>query len=297
MAKLSRKKGTTSYIAHIFIQDSSSTTGAGLTGLTNASSGLVCRYVNPGGTLSASITLETIATLGTYAAPTSAAHIRFKEVSNADPSKGVYEIQTHNDWMNLTGGSILIMLAGATNMAQALFEIELTGPDNQDAVRGGMTALPNAAADAAGGLPISDAGGLDMDAIALDVAGLDGAAMRGTDGAYTGTPPTVAAIADAVLDETPTGHTGALKDTYDNAIQIGVAGVGLTAVLTNQITESYAANGVAPTYAQAIMAMHQLLMQFVISGTSYTVKKLDNTTTAFVGTLNDGTAPTSLVRT
>ncbi|MHC4178345.1 MAG: hypothetical protein ACYSWU_12610, partial [Planctomycetota bacterium] len=37
--------------------------------------------------------------------------------------------------------------------------------DLDDSVRAGLTALPNAAADAAGGLPISDAGGLDMDAI------------------------------------------------------------------------------------------------------------------------------------
>lgn len=36
--------------------------------------------------------------------------------------------------------------------------------DPYDTVRMGMTALPNAAADAAGGLPISDAGGLDLDA-------------------------------------------------------------------------------------------------------------------------------------
>lgn len=36
--------------------------------------------------------------------------------------------------------------------------------DLDDSVRGGMTALPNANADAAGGLLISDAGGLDMDA-------------------------------------------------------------------------------------------------------------------------------------
>ena len=36
--------------------------------------------------------------------------------------------------------------------------------DPTDAVRMGMTALPNAAADAAGGLPISDLGGLDLDA-------------------------------------------------------------------------------------------------------------------------------------
>lgn len=33
--------------------------------------------------------------------------------------------------------------------------------------------------------------------------------MRGTDGAYTGTPPTAAAIADAVLDEVLSGHTTA----------------------------------------------------------------------------------------
>lgn len=42
--------------------------------------------------------------------------------------------------------------------------------DLDDSVRAGLTALPNAAADAAGGLPISDAGGLDMDAILADTA-------------------------------------------------------------------------------------------------------------------------------
>jgi len=41
--------------------------------------------------------------------------------------------------------------------------------DFDDAVRGGMTALPAANADAAGGLPISDAGGLDIDAMNTNV--------------------------------------------------------------------------------------------------------------------------------
>lgn len=41
--------------------------------------------------------------------------------------------------------------------------IQLVAHDPFDAVRLGLTALPNAAADAAGGLPISDAGGLDLD--------------------------------------------------------------------------------------------------------------------------------------
>jgi len=39
----------------------------------------------------------------------------------------------------------------------------INGYDPTDAVRIGMTALPNAAADAAGGFPVSDAGGLDLD--------------------------------------------------------------------------------------------------------------------------------------
>ena len=43
--------------------------------------------------------------------------------------------------------------------------IQLVDFDPFDAVRMGMTALPNAAADAALGLPISDAGGLDLDAM------------------------------------------------------------------------------------------------------------------------------------
>lgn len=77
-------------------------------------------------------------------------------------------------------------------------------------------------------------------------------------------------------------------------IQSGLATV--SGVLTTQMTEAYAANGVAPTLAQAIFAIHQMLMQMAISGTSVTVRKLDNATPAFVVTLDDADAPTSAVR-
>jgi hypothetical protein len=62
------------------------------------------------------------------------------------------------------------------------------------------------------------------------------------------------------------------------------------------MTEAYAANGVAPTPVQAMFAMHQMLMQFGIASTNYTVKKLDNTTTAFVVTLDSATTPTAASR-
>lgn len=147
MAKLSRKKGITSQIFHIFIQDSSLTTGAGKTGLAYNTASLVARYINAGGTLSASITLEDITTLGTYQVPTSNAHMRFKEVSNADPSKGLYEIHVHNDWMNLSGGSLVIMLAGAANMAPVMLEIDLQADVNVThwggtAIVGGVAGVP-----------------------------------------------------------------------------------------------------------------------------------------------------------
>lgn len=66
---------------------------------------------------------------------------------------------------------------------------------------------------------------------------------------------------------------------------------------TVAMTESYAANAAAPTPIQAMFAIHQYLQQFSISTTNYTVKKLDNSTTAFVVTLNDATSPTAAART
>src|SRR3972149_1717259 len=136
MAKLSRKKGVTSQILHIFIQDSSATTGAGLAGLLFSSAGLACKYINAGGVLSGAITLEDITTLGTYQAPTLNTNMRFKELNSASPSQGMYELHVHNDWMNLTGGSLVIMLAGATNMAQFRLEIDLQADVNVTHVAG-----------------------------------------------------------------------------------------------------------------------------------------------------------------
>lgn len=66
---------------------------------------------------------------------------------------------------------------------------------------------------------------------------------------------------------------------------------------TVAMTEAYAANGAAPTPVEALYGIQQMLQMFAISGTSLTVKKLDNATTAFVVTLNDATSPTGAART
>jgi hypothetical protein len=67
-------------------------------------------------------------------------------------------------------------------------------------------------------------------------------------------------------------------------------------ILTTQMTESYAADGTAPTLAQALFLIQQSLHEFAISDVTRTVKRLDGTTTAATFTLDSSTAPTSTTR-
>ena len=157
-------------IFHVFAQDSTSTTGAGKASV--AFGDWTCRYIRSGEAISGAITPQDITTIGTYAAPTANTNIRIKAVDNTNMI-GVYEVQIHADWVNTTNScqSLTVYLT-ASGVAVLPIQIPLTGWNQQDAVRGGMTALPNAAADAAGGLIISDAGGLDADAQRSDVAAI-----------------------------------------------------------------------------------------------------------------------------
>jgi hypothetical protein len=147
--KLSIKAGATSQTVNVFIQDSTSTTGAGLSGLVFNTSGLIAYYALPL-SASAQITLVTLAAVTT--AYTSGG---FKEI-DATNMKGWYRLDLPNAAI-ASGRFVSIHLSGAANMAPLPLEIELTGWDNQDSTRGGLTALPNANAAANGGLPTCDA--------------------------------------------------------------------------------------------------------------------------------------------
>lgn len=144
------ERGTTSVILHIEILDSTSTTGGMKTGLAYDTASIACRKIRSGETLSSAVTIEDITTLGTYQAPTSNAHIRFKEVDSTN-WPGLYEIHIHNDWLDNTNSrrNVKFVIRGATGMVATSVELQLADP-----VRGvgSPTALPNAAAEAAGGL-------------------------------------------------------------------------------------------------------------------------------------------------
>lgn len=146
MAKASRLAGATSNIFEIFIQDSTSTAGAGKTGL--LFSGITGYYKRSNGTAAVQITMATITTLGTFATG------GLKEV-DATNMPGLYEVHIPDTAFATGAKNVVVMYKGGTNMAPVLLEIELTVVDNQDGVHFGITGIPNAAAGAVGGLPLA----------------------------------------------------------------------------------------------------------------------------------------------
>jgi hypothetical protein len=149
-------------MVRVFIPDNTSTTGGGLTGLTSASTNLQIAYMREcDGTavVYTGANIEAQTTVGTYQAPSSSAKCRFKVV-DATNFPGLYEIQFHND-ATIFGTAdtsqfvivnILEITTAVLKIGPNMTMIPLVPYDPQDAVRMGLTALPNAAAEAAGGL-------------------------------------------------------------------------------------------------------------------------------------------------
>jgi hypothetical protein len=165
MALLSRNVGATSEVLPVFILDSASTTGAGKTGLLFNSGGLTCFYKRSNGTASVSVTLANITTLGTYASG------GFKEI-DATNMPGEYEFHPPDAALASGAKWVRFWFRGAAGMVATPLFVELTGTNNQDAVRGGMTALPNANAGDAGGLLISGSNAGTTTFGALTVTGM-----------------------------------------------------------------------------------------------------------------------------
>lgn len=124
MSKYKLTGGTTSQLIDIFIPDSSSTTGAGLTGLVFDSAGLSAFYRREGAATGGTAISLVTATLGTWVSG------GFVEI-DATNLPGRYELGVPDamiaSGVKMTGAQ----LKGATNMAQTNLEIELSVFDMQ----------------------------------------------------------------------------------------------------------------------------------------------------------------------
>lgn len=135
--KLNLTGGSTSITLLVFIQDSSSATGAGLTGLVFNSAGLTAYYARPGAA-AAAITLATQTVNGAYSSG------GFVEV-DATNMPGVYRFDIPDAAIAAGVTSVVAMLKGATNMAPLLLEIQLApAPANLTQIDGQATNGNNA---------------------------------------------------------------------------------------------------------------------------------------------------------
>lgn len=87
-----------------------------------------------------------------------------------------------------------------------------------------------------------------------------------------------------------------ISETLDVGVSVELDSASRAAILTQQLIESYAADGAAPTVAQALMMLLQHHQQKSVSGTTVTIKKLDKSTAAGTYTLDDADDPTSITR-
>ena len=189
MAKQLVQLNNTSRSEYIFIQNSSSTTGAGLTGLTYLSAGLTAAHVVERGTAS-SIGLATLASAS--AAWSSAG---FVEV-DAALMPGVYRFDVPNV-VFATADKSVVMLKGATNMAPVVLEYQIVGFNPDDAVRLGLTAIPNVAQGTTGAISTGNATGQVTVATNNDKTGYS----------LTTAPLTTAQTASAVWDALLASYT------------------------------------------------------------------------------------------
>jgi hypothetical protein len=231
MAKLSLVQGTTSKSIGIVVLNNSLTTGVGLTGLVYNTASLIAYWWQPGITAPAAITLATLSS-----ATTSYSSGGFFEV-DATHLPGHYRFDIPNAC--LTGATdVIIELNGATNMAPVRLEIELTATNNQDAVHGGMSALPNTACTTNASLITFGTGTAQLNVSSGKVA-------------------------EVTLVDTLTTYTGNTVQTGDSYVRIGSTGSGLTSLAsatnlsslqttTNTINTNTSSLPTATTIAQTV---------------------------------------------
>lgn len=192
------KAGATSQTVDVFIQDSTSTTGAGKTGLAYNTAGLKA-YYRKGATGSATaITLATQTVGGAYSSG------GFVEI-DATNMPGLYRLDVPNAAID-TAGSVSLMLSGATGMAPLPLELQVVAADLEDGVRLGLTALPNAAAGANTGLPVVGT------QVPNATAGASGGLL--ISGSNSGTTTLDALTISGAMSINGTGHVAQTGDSY-----------------------------------------------------------------------------------
>ena len=141
-----------------------------------------------------------------------------------------------------------------------------------------------------------------LDAVVDTVKAETALIVADTNELQTDDVPTLISTLDAVVDTVKAETALIVADTNElqtddvPTLIAALNDLAASDILTTALTEAYAADGVAPTFAQAIFMIMQNASEFAIASTTLTVKKLDGSATAATYTLDDATNPTSRTR-
>jgi hypothetical protein len=142
--------GATSVLVDVFIQDSTSATGGGLTGLTNGTAGLTCYYHRSNAAAATVVNLTTM-TAGTWATS------GFIQI-DATNMPGWYQFGVPNAALAAAATEVNFLFKGATNMVATPLKIRLAAINPDVATNMGITSLPTTAVSTNGSLITAGAG-------------------------------------------------------------------------------------------------------------------------------------------
>lgn len=288
MAKLSMKPGSTDQTVLLFIQDSSSTTGAGLTGLVYNSAGLVCYYARPGA-VAAQLALATQTVTGAHSDG------GFVEV-DATNLPGVYRLDLSDAIVAAGVRSSVVMLKGAANMVPCPLEIDLDAEVNASAsavasVTGAVGSVTGAVGSVTGNV-----GGNVAGSVASVTAGVTLADDAITSAKFD--ESTAYPLKSADTGATAVARTGADSDTLETLSDQIDAVPTLAEFVTDDTGETTAAAGSvaklaqgsasmteADIWAYATRTLTQSAAQIaaVVAGSTLTVQRGDSLSAALTG--------------
>jgi hypothetical protein len=220
--KIIRKRGDTSNILQVFVRDSSSTIGAGLTGLVFNSASLTAYYHRDVDTTATAISLVTM-TVGTFTSS------GFKEI-DATNMPGWYQFCPPDTAFASTSTpkSVAFHLKGATNMASLPIECQLIAADVEDAAALGLSRI-----DAA----ITTRLAPTVAARTLDVSA---GGEAGIDLANVGSPTTTLNLSGTTISTSQavasvSGAVGSVTGNVGGSVASVTADVGITQAAADKV--------------------------------------------------------------
>ncbi len=254
MAKQLVQINNTSRTEYVFIQNSSVSTGAGLTGLVFNSAGLTADYCVERGAR-VNIPLVTQTATGAYSSG------GFVAVDGTN-MPGLYRFDIPNA-VFATSDKAIVMLKGATNMAPVLLEYQIVAFNPDDAVRLGLTAIPNVAQGTTGSIALGNATGAvtvvtnnDKTGYALsgtqtfNVTGNITGNLSGSVGSVTGNVTgSVGSVTGSVA-----GSVGSIASGGITTASFAAGAIDAAAIATNAIGSDELAATATAEIADAILA-------------------------------------------